>query len=332
MTVFYLDGQAFESTSQETVLDTLIRHGQRLNYSCKKGVCKTCLVQQVKGDIVIGSQRGLTLALKKRNYICACQCRPSEDLALKSILPQDLFVGAVIQQKTLLSDSIVRIGLKLDEGLRHRPGQYINLRRFDGLTRSYSPTNISGASLIELHVRRKYNGQFSDWLYHQAGIGEQLLIQGPLGSRYYRQDFSKEKLIVVAFGSGLGVAHGIISQALAEGHEGDIFLYVGARDESDLYLHAQLLKMMLEHKQLSYQACITGNVTPTKLGRSIMLGDPFNEAIKVHEFDRQQQLFICGEPTAVNQSRQRAFLNGYPIERVHALSFEYKDLRTRARE
>ncbi|QYK00188.1 2Fe-2S iron-sulfur cluster-binding protein [Shewanella psychrotolerans] len=332
MTVFYLDGQAFESKSQETVLDALIRHGQRLNYSCKKGVCKTCLVQQVKGDIVVGSQRGLTLALKKRNYICACQCRPSEDLTLRSILPQDLFIGATIQQKTVLSDSIVGIGLKLDEAIRHQPGQYINLRRFDGLTRSYSPTNISGASLLELHVRRKYNGQFSDWLYHYASIGEQLLVQGPLGSRHYKSDFTADKLIIIAFGSGLGVAHGIINQALAEGHQGEIFLYVGVQNEADLYLHSQLLKMMLEYSQFSYQACITGNANPRKLGRRIMLGDPFSEAINVHQFDRQQQLFICGEPTAVNQSRERAFLNGYPIERVHALSFEYKDLRARARE
>ncbi|QYJ88047.1 2Fe-2S iron-sulfur cluster binding domain-containing protein [Shewanella mesophila] len=332
MTVFYLDGQAFESEAQETVLDALIRHGQRLNYSCKKGVCKTCLVQQVKGDILVGSQRGLTRALKKRNYICACQCRPFEALALKSILSQDLFVSAVIQEKKLLSDSIVRIGLKLDEGICHQPGQYINLRRFDGLTRSYSPTNISGASLIELHVKRKYNGQFSDWLYHHAGLGEQLLLQGPLGSHYYKQEYAEDKLIIIAFGSGLGVAHGIINQALVGGHKGDIFLYVGAQNETDLYLHAQLLKMMLEYKQFSYQACITGQASTPRLGRRVMLGDPFSEAIKLHQFDRQQQLFICGEPTAVNQSRERAFLNGYPIARVHALSFEYKDLRARTRE
>lgn len=331
MTRFYLDGQAFESESQETVLDALIRHGQRLNYSCKKGVCKTCLVQQVKGDIPLGSQRGLTLALKKRNYICACQCRPSEHLTLKSILPQDLFVGAVIQEKTLLSDSIVRIGLKLDETLIHQAGQYINLRRFDGLTRSYSPMNPPAAALIELHIKRKYNGQFSDWLYHHAGIGEPLLVQGPLGVHYYKPEYSCEKLIVIAFGSGVGVAYGIVNQALAEGHKEDIFLYVGAREERELYLHPQLLKMMLEHRQFSYQACVTSHIIANKLGRRVVLGDPFSEAIKVHSFDRQQHLFLCGEPMAVNQSREKAFLNGYPIGRVHTLSFEYKDLRTRAR-
>ncbi|ASJ97218.1 2Fe-2S iron-sulfur cluster-binding protein [Shewanella marisflavi] len=329
MTTFYLDGQAFEAQAGESVLDTLIRHGQRVNYSCKKGVCKTCLLQHVDGEMAIGAQRGLTLGLKQRHYLCSCQCKPTPSLRLKSILPQDLFIGAKIQQKQFINEAVVRICLSLDEPLLHHPGQYINVRRFDGLTRSYSPVNQPGDSLIELHVRRKYNGQFSDWLYHHAGIGESLLVQGPLGSRYYRNAYRDTKLIIVAFGSGLGVAYGILNQALAQGHQGEIFLYVGARDDNDLYLHHKLLKMMLEHRQFQYQACITGQ--SESKGRRVIHANPFTEALKSHQFDRQQQLFLCGEPGLVNESREVAFLNGFPIERIHSLSFEYKDLRTRPR-
>lgn len=331
MTIFYLDGQAFEAQQGESVLDTLIRHGQRLNYSCKKGACKTCLVQRLEGNVNVGAQRGLPIALKQRDYLCACQCQPSDHLRLKSLLPQELFVEAVIQQKTVLSDAIVRIGLRLSQGLAHRPGQYINLRRFDGLTRSYSPTSAPDAALLQLDIRRKYNGQLSDWLYHHAGIGESLLVQGPLGREYYQKSYQQDKLIIIAYGTGLGVAHAIIVDALAQDHQGEIYLYVGARDEQELYLHRQLLNMTLQYRQFFYQACIYSKDN-AQLARRIMVGDPFSAAVKVHQFNRQQQLFLCGEPTLVNQSREIAFLNGYPIERVHSLAFEYKDLRSRPRD
>lgn len=332
MTRFYLDGQLYDAREGESVLDTLIRHGQQVNYSCKKGVCKTCLVQHLEGDINIGAQRGLTSGLKARHYICACQAVVSDELKLKSILPHDLFTPAVLEQKQYLNQSIVRIALKVEQGFIHQPGQYINLRRFDGVTRSYSLTNSPSDDLLELHVRRKYNGQFSDWLYHQANIGEKLLVQGPMGASSYDSQCQDNKLIVIAFGSGLGVAVSIVREALSHRHQGEIHLYVGGREMDDLYLHAELLQMMLEHRHFFYHACITGHHDVMPSGRRVMLGDPFNEAVKAHKFDRQQHLFLCGEPSLVNQSRKMAFLNGFPIERVHTLSFEYKDLRTRPRD
>ncbi|MCG9697066.1 2Fe-2S iron-sulfur cluster-binding protein [Shewanella sp. Isolate11] len=331
MTVFYLDGQEVEFKPTETVLDALIRHGQQVNYSCKKGVCKTCLLEQVEGQIKLGSQRGLAPRLKQRNYVCACQCQATADIKFKSILPQDLFVGAVIQHKKILSDTVVSIGLKLENKLFYEQGQYLNLRRFDGLTRSYCPINAANDDIVEFHVKRKYNGQFSDWLYHHAGVGEQILVQGPLGNSYYKAEYQDQTLIVVAFGSGLGVAYGIVAHALQNNHQGEVFLYAGGRDEGELYLHTQLLKMNLIHRQFTYQACITGHKPSVMKGSRVVMADPFVQAVKAHRFDRQQQLFLCGDAMAVNHSREQAFLNGYPIERVHTLSFEYKDLRNRAR-
>ncbi|MCE9679500.1 2Fe-2S iron-sulfur cluster-binding protein [Shewanella sp. AS1] len=332
MTVFYLDGQRIEFKPTETVLDALIRHGQGINYSCKKGVCKTCLLQQVGGRVEVGAQRGLSSSLKQKHYICACQCRASADLQFKSILEQDLFALGNIESKTLLNESMVSILIRLKQPIAYEPGQYFNFRRFDGLTRSYCPVNNSGDPLLEIHVKRKYNGQFSDWLYHRAGVGEPILVQGPLGQSYYQEEYSKEKLIIIAFGSGLGVAYGVASQALARGHQGEVYLYVGVRDENELYQHTKLLKMMLEYRNFTYQACITGQTPPREMGRCVSLGDPFHQATQVHKLDRQAHLFLCGDAKPVNHARELAFLNGYPVEHIHTLSFEYKDLRKRIRQ
>lgn len=138
------------------------------------------MVQHIGGDLPVGAQRGLTTELKSDAYICACLCKPTPDLKLKSILAQNLFMTAHIHEKQYLSESVVKILVEPIEEFIHSAGQYINLRRFDGLTRSYSITNDPDSKRIELHIRRKYNGQFSDWLFNHASSfvskGQQLIF------------------------------------------------------------------------------------------------------------------------------------------------------------
>jgi CDP-4-dehydro-6-deoxyglucose reductase len=338
MTRFYFDEQTIESIESETVLDALIRHGHSVNYSCRKGVCKTCLVQHVGGSLSAGSQRGLTTGLKSDAYICACLCNPTPEQKIKSIPAQNLFITAHVHKKQYLSDSVVKILVEPTEEFRHSAGQYINLRRFDGLTRSYSITNDPDSKLIELHIRRKYNGQFSDWLFNHASVGESLLIQGPLGDCCYKAEYSNDTLILIGTGTGLGPVYGIVRDALSQGHKGEIYLYHGARNIADLYHHHKLLKLMLEHQNMTYLACVESMGEYESSSTRIKAGDPFEVAKSVHKFDGEilpdspQRIFLCGEPSFVTKGQQLVFLNGMPLDRIHALTYDDKDLRLSRRD
>ncbi|ABV36443.1 oxidoreductase FAD-binding domain protein [Shewanella sediminis HAW-EB3] len=339
MTKFYFDGQGVDARPDETVLDALLREGHPVNYSCKKGRCKTCLVQHLEGELMAGAQRGLTSRLKENHYLCSCQCRPTQGLKLKSVLAQDLFIPAKLYSKEYLSDSVVKLKIEAAEKIEHKAGQHINLRRFDGLTRSYSITNGAYSEFIELHVRRKYNGQFSDWLFNHASIGENILIQGPWGDCCYSTDFVDDTLILIGSGTGLGSVYGIARDALVSGHRGEIYLYHGARNFEELYQHSTLLKMMMEYRNFTYQACIeSDNEGEEHLSGRVLQGDPFDVAMSRHPFDRsipcdsQNRFYLCGEPSFVSKGQETIFLNGTPLDRVHVLSFDYKDLRSRARD
>jgi ferredoxin-NADP reductase/ferredoxin len=338
MTRFYFDEQSVESIKGETVLDALIRHGHSVTYSCKKGACKTCLVQHVSGDLPTGAQRGLTTQLKSDAYICACLCKPTAGQKLKSIIAQNLFVSAHIHEKQYLSESVVKILVEPTEEFRHSAGQYINLRRFDGLTRSYSITNDPDSKLIELHIRRKYNGQFSDWLFNHASVGESLLIQGPWGDCCYKASYRNDTLILIGTGTGLGPVYGIARDALSQGHKGEIYLYHGARNVADLYHHNKLLKLMLEHRNMTYLACVDHMDEKAVSSTRVEVGDPFEVAMNMHKMDSQtlpdspQRIFLCGEPSFVTKGQQLIFLNGTPLDRIHALTYDYKDLRLSPRE
>ncbi|MCJ8304699.1 2Fe-2S iron-sulfur cluster-binding protein [Shewanella sp.] len=335
MTRFYFDGQGFDAQSDETVLDTLIREGHQVNYSCKKGSCKTCLVKHVDGELSTGSQRGLTLALKRGHYLCACQCKPTAGLKLKSVLAQDLFISAQIHSKQYLSDSVVKLKLKLSETINHCAGQYINLRRFDGLTRSYAITNDSSGEFIELHVKRKYNGQFSDWLFHHASVGEGLLLQGPWGHCCYSTAYIEDDISLIACGTGLGPVYGIALDALKSGHRGKINLYHGARNYADLYQHSNLLQLMLEHRNFTYHGCVsTLQKNDSQSMSRVQQGDPFDIAmlhfpVKAQPGNKSRhRVYLCGEPDFVLRGQASVFLNGVALDRIHVLSFDYKDLRS----
>ncbi|QFU23209.1 2Fe-2S iron-sulfur cluster binding domain-containing protein [Shewanella eurypsychrophilus] len=335
MTRFFYDGQNCESLNGESVLDTLIREGHQVNYSCKKGACKTCLVKHVEGELSTGSQRGLTLSLKRNHYVCACQCEPTPGLKLKSVLVQDLFIPAQIHSKEYLSDSVVKLLITSSEKLNHCAGQYINLRRFDGLTRSYAIANDPCSNEIELHVRRKYNGQFSDWLFNHASVGESLLLQGPWGHCCYSSAYVDDDLTLIASGTGLGPIYGIAKDAIKSGHRGEINLYHGAKNSNELYQHANLLQLMLENRNFTYHACIPPSQKEGALKLSrVHIGDPFDIAT-AHKPIKEElnsksrhRVYLCGEPDFVTRGQASAFLNGVPLKRMHVLSFEYKDLRT----
>ncbi|ABZ76235.1 ferredoxin [Shewanella halifaxensis HAW-EB4] len=332
MSRFFLDGQTFESQLNESVLDTLIRSGNAISYSCKKGTCKTCLVQHVGGELSPGAQRGLNARLKANDYLCACQCIPKDGLRLKTVLEQDLFISAQLVERQFVSDSLMKLVIKLSERLDSLPGQYINLRRFDGLTRSYAIVKCLEGNLIEMHITRKHNGQFSNWLFGTASVGEQLLVQGPLGQCIYKAEYQTDKLILIGHGSGIGAAVGIVEHALALDHQGDIYLYHDARYIQDLYLHSALLKLSLANKQFNYQACITSKAqSEQRLPSRCTYGQAADIAAQQHPIGRDCRVFLCGEPLAVNQAQQQAFLDGFEYTNIHVLPFEYKDLRAAAR-
>ncbi|MCL1050749.1 FAD-binding oxidoreductase [Shewanella abyssi] len=216
----------------------------------------------------------------------------------------------------------------MSENLHCYAGQYINLRRFDGLTRSYAVAKVFDGNVIELHISRKYNGLLSGWLFGTVSIGEQLLIQGPLGQCIYKAAYQQDKLILIGHGTGFGAVMGIVEQALAMSHQAEIHLYHGARTVDELYLHKKSLSLMLAHKNVHYRACITAKAQVDLVDKRYLQIQPFELAAKEHPINRHNRVFLCGDAEAVVNAQQQAFLDGFEYAKIHVLPFEYKDLRS----
>lgn len=332
MTLFYVDDQSFIAKPGETILDTLLRCGYPANYSCKKGRCRSCLLQYVAGDLAQSSQRGLNQEQKKSGLIFACQCIPASGLMLSSPEYQMLYTETVkISAIEQLADNIVAVSLSLNAAGDYYPGQCINLRREDGIGRTYAIVEASDHEIC-IHVQRKRNGIFSQWLYSEANIDDQLELQGPWGNCRYYPSLTQDKLILIGTGTGLGAVAGIAKAALTHDHVGEIYLYHAAQNIEQLYLHKKMLEQVIQYRNFFYQPCITNTTNAIKSDDNrIQQIHPLTLLKSQHELSRQHRIFLCGDSQMVLKGQEQVFLAGVPIERIHVLPFDYRELRKQPR-
>ncbi len=83
MVMITYQGTTFEPQADETLLDAFLRNGIVVPFSCRGGVCHTCLMRRIdEGEIPARAQRGLTPEQKQRRALMPCLCIARDDMVL----------------------------------------------------------------------------------------------------------------------------------------------------------------------------------------------------------------------------------------------------------
>jgi ferredoxin/truncated hemoglobin YjbI len=85
--------------ADETVLQALTRQGIAIRSSCRGGVCQTCLMRCLTGEIPARAQSGLSAELLSKRYFMPCVCKPATDMVLAEPDADDFFVTALLTQR-----------------------------------------------------------------------------------------------------------------------------------------------------------------------------------------------------------------------------------------
>jgi ferredoxin/truncated hemoglobin YjbI len=85
--------------ADETVLQALTRQGIAARSSCRGGVCQTCVMRCLKGEIPARSQSGLNAELLAKRYFMPCVCQPTGDMELAEPDADDFFVTALMEKR-----------------------------------------------------------------------------------------------------------------------------------------------------------------------------------------------------------------------------------------
>lgn len=124
------------------------------------------------------------------------------------------------------------IWLRPDRSVSFQAGQYLNLHLpgVDG-PRAFSLANAPGEDLIELHVRKVPGGAATSWLHDALKAGDRLHLTVPMG-RFFVRKSAGLPVILLAGGSGLSSPKSMLADLLAEDFAHDIWLFQGARAET----------------------------------------------------------------------------------------------------
>ncbi|MFN0103843.1 MAG: 2Fe-2S iron-sulfur cluster-binding protein [Bryobacteraceae bacterium] len=315
MPKFNYSGVAYEAAPGESVLDALLRQGVEISNSCRSGACQTCMLRATGGTLPAAAQQGLKATLVEQGYFLSCVCRPDEDLVLEPA--GGLEVEATITALERLTPTVLRARVWTKKPLDYRAGQYITLRRADGLARSYSLASLPGDGALELHVRRAPMGRMSGWLFDEARENEAISVRGPAGDCFYTAGKPEQSLLLAGTGTGLAPLAGICKDAVRQGHRGPIHLYHGALRPEGLYLQDELRDVMREHPNVHYR--------PVVLEGGPVAGIASGALDKVIAADHPKlsgwRGFVCGDPSIVQTLRKKMFLAGMASREIFADAF-----------
>ncbi len=277
-------------------------------------------MQALEGPLPPQSTVGLKPSLKEQGYFLACICQPEHDLdiALPGTTALPITNMELIKKSDLNSD-IYRVLLRPETPFEFRAGQFINLYREDGITRSYSLASLPGDNpLIELHIKRLPKGKMSNWIYDELQIGESIAADGPHGDCFYLKTEQRQNMLLVGTGTGLAPLWGIIHDALKHDHTGSIHLFQGGRQLDDLYLVDELQQLAREQSNFHYHPTLSGDET---LKEGFSSGRANSVALQHFPKLDDWRVYLCGSPGMVNDSKKQAFLAGASLHDIYADPF-----------
>ncbi len=238
---------AFECAPEQTVLEAAEMAGWGIPYSCRKGVCDTCVGTLTAGEI----------AVPRTGTICGpaevklCRARPVSDveIAPKRIdartPPKRKRLTTTVYRRRQVAPSVTILDLRYPIGRRtpFRAGQFLNVILDDGDTRSYSLANPPQHNdLAQLHVRHKEGGAFSARVLQQLEFHDDLEIEAPFGEFFIEDSHDPERpgadedpILLLATGTGFAPMKSIILDHIARRKTRPIHLYWGTRSVEDLY-------------------------------------------------------------------------------------------------
>jgi NAD(P)H-flavin reductase len=274
------------------------------------------MMRAVEGPVPPRSQDGLKDSLKASGHFLACVARPEASFTCEPA-HVTAFRGLVaIEEICSIGPDIARVRFARPSAFEFSPGQFLTLRRDDGLGRSYSIA-AGTAESFDIHVRHVANGRMSGWLHRDARPGDRLWAEGPKGDCMYYPGAPEEPLTLVGTGTGMAPLFAIADDAIRQGHTGAIVIYQGALSESRLYLVDELQALAARGANVRYVRCLLQG----QASEGVVIGDLKDIVLSSVPKSPAQRVYLCGEPGLVRELKRWLFLKGISYRRIHADPF-----------
>ena len=258
-------GQTIEVEEEQTILDAALRAGIYLPHACCHGLCATCKIDVLDGEVDHGEASSFALMDFERdeNKCLACCAIPESDLVIEAEIEEDpdsrnlpvQDYQCTVSRIKDLTPTIKGIWLKIADadGIEFQAGQYINLNLPDDIgSRAFSIASTPAEpGEIELNIRKVPGGVGTAYIHDELKEGDEISFSGPYG-RFFVKKSADMPMIFMAGGSGLSSPRSMIVELLEEGCEHPITLVYGQRTREELYYHDEFLALAEKYPNFTY--------------------------------------------------------------------------------
>ncbi len=305
-------GQVIEVEEGQTILDASLRAGIYLPHACCHGLCATCKVQVVDGEIEHGEASTFALMdFEREERKClACCATLASDVVIEAEIDEDPDARQIpvrdfqctVARVAALTPTIRGVWLTLEDpqGIDFQAGQYVNVR-FPGDigSRAFSIASPpSSRGEIELNVRIVPGGRATTWVHESLKAGMRVTVSGPYGRFFVRKSAGSASLFM-AGGSGLSSPRSMILDLLEKGSTQPLTLVYGQRCREELYYHDEFTALAQQHAHFRYVPALS-HEAPDSAWPGFR--GYVHEAAKAHfnnDF-RGHKAYLCGPPLMID--------------------------------
>ena len=310
----YFEGKALKPKTGEVLLDTLLRHGIDIKYSCREGICQSCIIKTTEGQPSPAAVKGLSDTQKALGYLLCCQQDAQHSpLKLEYVDSESLYQPKRVLEKFWLNEHI--LCLRTEPMIHAIPGQFVNLQNSDGISRSYSLASHPNENYTEFHIKVIEQGVVSSWIANTVNVNESILLSQPIGQCIYTPHESP--MLLVGIGTGLAPLFGILKDALRQQHSAAIDLVLGARCSDDFYLIEELTALEQQHNHLNIHW-----IAQRALKEHHHQADIYDYVKQRFTNLPDSHVYLCGAASFVQKMKRQCFMAGTPMRNILADAFQ----------
>jgi ferredoxin len=176
-----IDGNVAQTRPGETLLDALLRHLIDVPFSCRGGVCQTCLLRCTSGTVPEAAQRGLDPELAQRGYLLPCRCLPESDMQLARPLARDFVTPCILLDTAEAGNGFVVIRFEAARSVRWQAGDVLELASDATPAIRLTLTQVDHAShQIEAITRLHGTTGAPSWINDPSAFGADFRVFGPM--------------------------------------------------------------------------------------------------------------------------------------------------------
>lgn len=289
-------------TGNDTVLNTLSNEKIFIPSACGgKATCGFCKFTLLDSDEPLKptEEPFINEEERKEGVRLSCQVKVRGDM--KIMLPKGLLNAKEyktrIEHIEDLTYDIKLVKFKLIEPneIDFRPGQYVQLK-IPGIDviRAYSiASDPKQKNEIELIIRLVPKGQATTFVHKAMEVGDKMIITGPYGDFYLREDSDKD-MICIAGGSGKAPIRSILYSLQARGMKRKVKYFFGARSKKDLYYTEEFEQLSKEFPNFEYIPALSEPLPEDDWEGDVGL---ITDVVDRHVDDlSDSEAYLCGSP------------------------------------